>query len=298
MVSKIPIVSGLPREGAINTAAGRRVGYLDRGPRSGHPVLYLHGMPGCRREQLAFRDEVLERFNLRLVSLDRPGWGQTDALPGSRAERVSDVLPACDELGIANFTLMAVSAGGSYAVTLAATTERVDRLVLVSAQMPYDDAAAIQGLQPDQLAMLPAASFGRIEPVIAGCEDFRQRILADPVAGMAPMMATLSAPERAFADQARVRALTADGWSEGLRAGVDGVVDDFLIWPQPLEVDLADVRCPVRAVHGTEDDWEPLPNLRRILRQIHDQRLVLLDGMNHWGPFLYPDLVMSLAAGE
>jgi pimeloyl-ACP methyl ester carboxylesterase len=48
------------------------------------------------------------------------------------------------------------SSGGSYALTLAALApQRVTRVVLSSAQMPYDDDASLADLQPGQLAERP-----------------------------------------------------------------------------------------------------------------------------------------------
>jgi pimeloyl-ACP methyl ester carboxylesterase len=64
-------------------------------------------------------EHVLERFDVRLVSVDRAGYGATDPLPGGRPGRVQDVLTVCDALGIADFALLAVSSGGSYALMLA-----------------------------------------------------------------------------------------------------------------------------------------------------------------------------------
>jgi len=91
-------------------------------------VLYLHGQPGSRREQLLIPAEVLERFGVRLISVDRPGYGNTDPLPGDRLARSSDVLTVCDALQIDSFPLVAVSAGGSYALALAGSApDRVER---------------------------------------------------------------------------------------------------------------------------------------------------------------------------
>lgn len=75
-----------------------------------------------------------------------------------------------------------------------------------------------------------------------------------------------------------------DDVTEGVRARVDGLLDDFLTRPRPFDRDPHLVRCPVRAVHGTSDDWEPLRNLKRMLAEIPDAQLVALDGLNHLGP--------------
>jgi len=284
-------------EGVLTTGTGRHIGYLIRGPQHGRSVVYLHGAPGCRREQYFVPDEVLDRFGLRLISIDRPGYGDTDPIDGDRVVRVADVLEVCDALGIDSFAVVAVSSGGSYALTLAAVApERVERVVLSSAQMPYDDEAAIQGLQPEQLRLLPLLRLGRTDDVVAGFELARAGLLDDPMAALAPNMVTLSGREHAWSHQPWVRDILIDDIREGLRRRVDGFLDDMVGWPHPFEIDLSQIRCPVRAVHGTADDWEPLTNLRRILPQLADAQLVLLDGLNHFGPLLYPDLVFSLTA--
>jgi len=141
---------------SIQVDGRRRVTFLDRGPRDGVTVMYLHGFPGSRLEQCLFPYEALERVGVRLISVDRPGWGLTDPLAGDRVARARDVLHVADHLGIDQFPLMAISAGGGYGVALAATAPtRIARLVLVSAQAaPYDDPATITRMQPGQLASL------------------------------------------------------------------------------------------------------------------------------------------------
>src|SRR5690349_17272006 len=96
-------MGGSDREGVLKSGPGRKIGYLDRGPLTGHPVVYLHGMPGCRYEQRLIPDAVLERFGVRLISVDRPGWGETDPLAGDRIARSQDVLTLCDALAVNKF---------------------------------------------------------------------------------------------------------------------------------------------------------------------------------------------------
>ena len=278
------------------TAVGRRIGWLARGPDEGTPVLYLHGWPGSRLEQRVVPDAVLDRFGVRLISVDRPGWGNTDPLPGLRSERVMDVLAVCDALEVERFPIMGVSCGGSYVFTLAAVApDRVTRVVSVSGQMPYDDDAAIEGLASDQAAELPLFRAGRTEELVAGCREERELFLTgDPYTDFAE---GLSPAEQAWYAQPAVLEGVAAEMREGFRTGVEGHVDDSLICVQSLDVDVSTIRCPVRAVHGAIDDWEPLPNLTRFLDRIDDTQLIVLDGMGHFGPHLYPDLLIALATG-
>jgi pimeloyl-ACP methyl ester carboxylesterase len=280
-------------EETIATPAGRKIGYLTRGPAQGRSVVYLHGAPGSRREQRVIPDAVLDRFGVRLVSLDRPGYGATDPLAGDRVARVADVIALCDALGIDRFPVIAFSSGGTYALTLAAVApDRVERVVLVSAQMPYDDELAIEGLLPNQLSLLPALRAARREQLIAGFGDARSRMLGNPVASISEIATLTSKEQEWFAPRQEI---FVDDLATGLGAGVDGLLDDLLAWPHPFEVDVGSLRCPVRAVHGALDDSEPIANLRRVLAMLQDTQLFLLDGLSHVGPLMYPDLFISLA---
>lgn len=292
-----PVVAG--RTGSVRAADGRRVAFLDRGPRDGRPVVYLHGMPGSRFEQMLFSDAALAEAGLRVVSIDRPGWGQTDPLAGDRVARSRDVLVVADALGFESFMMMAVSAGGPYALALAAAAPgRVRRLLLVSAQMPYDDDAAITSLRRDQAVLLRVSRRGRTDALVAGCAEYRKELLADPYARLATSFDTLSPRERVFIDAPTTRRVLAEDMVEGVRISADGLVDDLLAWPHRFEVDLSCIACRVTAVHGTEDDWEPLPNLRRILSLIPDADLWLCESTNHFGPLLHPAAVLALLDDE
>jgi pimeloyl-ACP methyl ester carboxylesterase len=279
------------------TDGGRRVGWLARGPEDGVPILYLHGCPGSRLEQRLIPWEILSRFGARLISVDRPGYGNTDPLGGERSARVGDVLFVCDALSIDAFPVMGVSAGGSNVLTLAAIApDRVTRVVSVSGQMPYDDDLAIAALDAQQARELPALRAGRTTALEEGHALWRAFLLQDPL-GLFGSLATFSQRERAWFSQDWIKGVILGDIREGVRNGWEGLLEDGLVCMKPFDVDVTTLRCPVRAVHGSADDWEPLPNLVRILEQISDTQLFVLDGLNHFGPLLYPDLLISLALG-
>jgi pimeloyl-ACP methyl ester carboxylesterase len=253
-------------------------------------------MPGSRLEQRFIPDQVLDDMSVRLISVDRPGYGQTDPLAGDRIARIEDLRFVCDHFGLSRLPVIADSAGGSYAVALAATRPAlVERLVLAAAQMPYDDEDAIAGLVADQRALLPALRLGRIPLVVDGAETFRANVLADPIAALGPSLTTFSGRERALLGEPWFRDAVIAEMREGLARSVDGLLDDLLAWPTPFEVSLADVRCPVRAFHGSIDDWEPLANLERFLPQLADVQLFVVAGINHLAPQLFPHQVLALA---
>jgi pimeloyl-ACP methyl ester carboxylesterase len=282
----------------LDTPEGRRIGWMARGPADGTPALYLHGSPGSRLEQLLIPAEVLDRFGVRLISVDRPGYGNTDPLPGERSARARDVLAVCDALGVGRFPVIGVSGGGSNAVTLAAIApDRVARTLVVSAQMPYEDETAVGAIPPEKLALLPLYRRGRTPELEELCRRERDDWL-DDLPGMLDGFPTSSESERRWLGKAWVRGAIATQMAEAFRPGLEGFAEDSLTCAKPFDVDVRTIRCPVTAIHGTDDTVCPLPNLRRVLATIETTELILLDGLNHIGPFLYPDLLISLVVGR
>jgi pimeloyl-ACP methyl ester carboxylesterase len=137
---------------------------------------------------------------------------------------------------------------------------------------------------------------GRTSELEEANRQFRSAFLEDAIGALSSMTATLSRREQAWYSQQWVKDTIVAEVTEGLRKSGAGSLDDSLISVRPFDIDVASIRCPVLAVHGSADDWEPLPNLRRVLANVPDAQLFVLEGLNHFGPLLYPDLLISLVS--
>lgn len=112
------------------------------GPPSGRPVLGLHGWldNAATFDRLAPR--LLERLDLRLVSLDLPGhgWSQHKQGPYHFIDSVADAVAAADALGWDRFTLLGHSMGAGISTLIAgALPERIDRCVLIEGLGPMSE---------------------------------------------------------------------------------------------------------------------------------------------------------------
>jgi pimeloyl-ACP methyl ester carboxylesterase len=278
---------------------GRRIGWMLHGPEGGRVVGWFHGQPGSRRDVRAFADEHLDRHGVRLMSVDRAGYGDTTRVGLDRRDVSRDLLTVADHLGVGRFPVLAVSMGGVYAVTLAAMApDRVEKLGLVSAHaLPYDDPAIVAALseaEQSDVALLRSGDTAALEEAYAaGCAE----TAADPVGLLRSLASTWHPLERRLVTDAWADAVGASV-AAGLGAGFHGVLDDGLRTVRPLEVDPGDVRCPVRAVHGTADDLEPFANLERLAARLDDVVVLALHGMGHFGPWVWPDLILGLVARE
>jgi ribosomal protein S18 acetylase RimI-like enzyme len=96
---------------------GRKVSYDDHG-RDGLPVIVCHGGPGNRRQRLdsdlpyVATVKAARAMGLRLIGIDRPGYGGSTVEPGRTiADWAPIAIAVADQLGIGRFMTMGESAG-------------------------------------------------------------------------------------------------------------------------------------------------------------------------------------------
>jgi pimeloyl-ACP methyl ester carboxylesterase len=105
----------------VTTADGRslRVDHADLP--GGFPVLVHAGSPGSRRMLGSAVDLAATEFGLRLISYDRPGYGDSPAAPGRRvADAAADATAIAAGLGLPRMATWGHSGGGPYALACAA----------------------------------------------------------------------------------------------------------------------------------------------------------------------------------
>lgn len=294
------MVVDLFQEGVHVTDQGRRIGWMLRGSAAGRAVVYMHGQPGSRREQLLLGDELLRRDDLRVLSIDRAGYGDTDPAGRDRRDVARDALTVASAHGLRSFVAVGVSMGGIYALTLAALApERVHRVVLVSGHvLPYDDDQVTADLSVDEqadLALLRAGPGPELEESYA---RMAAAVADDPVGALAPMVANWSRPEQAWFARPDIQAAMVDDLRLAYQQGHRGELDDGLRTVSALEIDLSSITVPVRALHGSRDDLEPYANLQRLANRLPDIEILRFEGMSHFGPQAWPGVITAMIAAD
>jgi pimeloyl-ACP methyl ester carboxylesterase len=98
---------------------GRALGYAEYGTPSGKPLLYFHGYPSSRIEAEAI-DDMARRCGLRLLALDRPGFGLSTLQLGRKMlDWPEDVRAFAAGVGLDRFAIMGLSGGGPFALACA-----------------------------------------------------------------------------------------------------------------------------------------------------------------------------------
>ncbi|HEY7069097.1 MAG TPA: alpha/beta hydrolase [Acidimicrobiales bacterium] len=271
-------------------AGDRHLTLDDVGDPAGVPVLYLHGTPDSRLSRHP-DDGLATTAGVRLLALDRPGYGGSDPLPPGTADGwpavvAADAAAVLDTLGIERCGLLAWSGGALAGVALAALMpERVSALAIVAGLVPrqaYDDpevrAAGADRLDTIELAdSLPPGTLGEaIAPLLAPypCD----RALA--AEHQAEQRDAAGAVELATVPGGAER--LADGLVEAVRRGLAGVAADVEAQARPMPLNLAAMRAPVRLVYGSADTVTPPAFGRWYAENLPGASLDVVDGAAHY----------------
>ncbi|WP_395298585.1 alpha/beta fold hydrolase [Kitasatospora hibisci] len=283
----------------VKAADGRALAVETVGDPRGRPVFLLHGTPGSRVGPHP-RTSVLYRLGIRLVSFDRPGYGDSARLPGRRVSAAAaDVRTIADELGIDRFAVLGRSGGGPHALACAALLpDRVTRVALLVSLAPRNAAGLdwYGGMTPSNVRAYREAERGHDQ--IAASMRFRsEQIKADPVRLLKGLRPELPPTDREVVADTGLRRMLQSNYREAFRHGADGWIDDVLAFTADWGFKVQDIAVPSWLWHGADDQFSPVEHSRWLADRIPGAALYLEPGAAHFGAFRVMTTALSWAAG-
>lgn len=265
-----PSLQDLPETVHLTAPGGRRIAYCSYGDPAAPPVIVLHGTPGSRFEGIALR-QAAKDAGLHLVCPDRPGYGETDPVPGRGFHRWNDDFVALlDHLGHERAPLVAISGGGGYALAAAqAHPERVSKVILACAAVPGAPRQAYARRIPivNWLNRLVRWAPVIARPMLAGTGIFKRTRSSETHLAAWPLADQLIMKEAEF------RKFSELDTTEGRRQGMDAAMADLAGYARPLPEPLGSIRVPTVFIHGEEDGNVPIEVARWAHAQIDGAEL-------------------------
>lgn len=256
---------------------GRNVGFAEYGAPDGAAVIWCHGGPGSRREP-EYWGLAAAQAGLRLVGIDRPGYGLSTMQPGRTIGGwVDDALAVADALELATFATVGVSTGGAYALALPARCERVLAAVACAAvtDMRWPEARATL-TSPAPVWNAPT----REAACAAVATQFGAR--GEKMNGEIGAMGIPPSDAALFANP-KFAACWRDNAAEMFAQGVGGYTDDRRAdgggWHS---FDVGRIACPTVVLHGTADTLVPTSHALHTRSLVPGARLELKEGLGHF----------------
>lgn len=250
----------MPKLGQVATARqaqlqdGRRLGFAEYGDPAGVPLFMFHDLWGNRGLRHP-DDSILTRIGIRLIGVDRPGYGASSRKAGrSIMDVVDDVMLLSKALELDRFAVLGYSAGGPYALACAwRFPQIVQRCVVVATLPPLDHGQGFRALHP---------LYGRIFQLSTGNEALFRLILRgffmfdaqrNPDQYIRELGSSLARGDQAILSNADLYMMRRDMWAEIRRAGSDILADEIIALTRSWGYHLQSLRVPVDVWWGEAD---------------------------------------------
>ena len=272
---------GPTRDQTLLLRDGRNLGFAIYGDPVGTPEFFLHGLPGSR---LAARitDKVAARLGIRIIGLDRPGFGLSDFKPGrSIADWPDDLVEAADILGADRFPVIGLSGGGPYAAACAySIPHRLTSVAIVSGMSPLQAPGATEGLRRSSRVFFALAHWlpWIIRPAMWWIGRQARR---DAGRLLDKMSARLPPADKTVLARPEVRQTFRDDIAEAFRHGSRGPAWELSLLARPWGFRLEEIKMEVHIWHG-EADTVVSPSMgRHLASAIPNSRARFYPGEGH-----------------
>ena len=283
------------QEGRVILSDGRRLGFVEGGgperdqvdgmdpaPPPAPAIFYFHGFPGSRKEA-GLLIGAPSASGLRIISVDRPGMGLSDAQPNrSLKDWPRDIAELADQLGIGRFSVLGVSGGGPYAAACAwAMPERVVCAGIVCGPSELDPDSeefplgAATRVRLNLLHRFPG--LGRPSYAVAAY------VLKHwPLMMLDSHIHSLPRCDQVVLTLPDIRETLASSFRDSVRQGGAGGAQELKILCDSWGFDLAEIRTAVALWHGELDPIVPVSMGRQLARQIPGCRASFFPKESHY----------------
>jgi pimeloyl-ACP methyl ester carboxylesterase len=253
------------RNETIRLRDGRSLCYATWGNEEGKPVVLLHGAPGSRL--FCPSDSVTASCGVKLITVDRPGYGRSDFQEGRRLlDWPDDVAQLAEALALDRFAVVGHSSGGPYALACAVSFgPRLTQVGLVSTAVPIDEIPrAYQDLDEEGRGFVdlarrdPAKAMESMADGARWLEETPEKFLDAPRPD----------PDRSLLGDPDVRAMYLEMIRESARQGVlkSYAYDEVLVTALPWGFPLENIGVQVRLWHGDQDPYIPRVHIEDMAR--------------------------------
>lgn len=233
----------------LKLPTGYELSYDEYGSTAGYPLIYFHDA-GSSRLECSFFHHSARKLGYRLIAVDRPGIGCSSFYSlKSCAQFCEDIVLLANELGLDQFGVMSLGAGGVYGLSLAHMAPERVQIQLFLAGIPgnvFSDRSKSGYL---------AKCINDVTPrMVKLFVNVKQTLFpVDAEIGLRRLQEYLSYADRKILAKPRVIKTLALNQCEAVRQGSRGIAQDTALCFRKLEFGLAAVDVPALIWQGSAD---------------------------------------------
>ena len=264
---------------------GRKLAFAEFGDVGGAPIFFFHGLPGTRLYRHP-DDALTASMGVRLITIDRPGFGLSDFQPNrSLLDWPNVVESLADALQIDRFAVLGHSAGGPYAAACAYQLPHRVTAAAIAAGLPsmLDTARTAKPARSLRLVY----TFANRAPWLL---KFGLRLFwrlhnfhCDQQAFIQKMLRSFPEADREFLQQhpELMEMLAANIEESQHLEHADGYTEELRVLARPWGFRFEDIPVPLHLWWGEHDTQIPADIARMIAKNAPKSELNIVAGAGH-----------------
>ncbi|MCX2743258.1 alpha/beta hydrolase [Mangrovivirga sp. M17] len=269
----------------FNLPSGRKIGYAFYGAPNGSPVFAFHGTPGSR---LWFTedDDESKLQNIKLITVDRPGYGLSTPVKGrSILDFADDVNALADHLNIHKYAVLGISGGSVYSLACAyRSPDRVIKSSALSSIVPF-----INGRPPKQMCAENRSAFflSKHFPFLSKwiLNKGKKMISKDPdkyIHKVKSQVGHLCPSDRELIQKEEAGNIILINMKEATRQSANEGATEPSLLSKPWGFEPRNIQIPVEIWHGIDDTLTPIDPVKNYYPDKKNFNLHFLPGKGHF----------------
>lgn len=257
-------------------------------------------IPGTPSSGLAGRvyDEAARTGGVRLLSVDKPGYGGSTLSPGrTLLDFAADIEQLADAAGLRRFAVLGESGGGPQALAIGhRLADRVTVALVAAGMGPASEPWVREGMKPENRRLMTVAR--RAPWALRVPMGLTRRDLLDPARRehlVARLLAQAGpADQRCMTQMAALHDITAAA-RDALSASGRGAADELAMLARPWGFEPSEVSCRVELWHGAQDVNVPSAVAVRLAELLPDASVTIDPDEGHSVAWSHRDDLMASA---
>ncbi len=262
---------------------GRNMAWQEYGDPNGEPVIHCHSVLGSRLELALDADEISKQKSVRLIVIDRPGFGVSD--PNSEMSFVNwvkDLVQLADSLSLEKFSLTGYAMGGNYALACAhEIPHRLKKVVLISSGMPaksfsdFDEMIPLYKMNIRLAKYLPKLYKLLSDVLVKG-------VINDPVGFFSQLSEKMAEEDQKIMSCDVFKSEMFASLQEGFRQGGKASSFEIIQLMHDWGFEPGDITMPVTVWYGDCDHHVPKVLSERVKEHVKETGFFVQEGQGHY----------------
>ncbi len=261
-------------------ADDRVLSFSDLGPKKGLPVIAFPPTSGSRL-QVHPDISVLFDLNIRLITIDKPGFGRSTPIINDNLQYVAEYIEAlADQLFLESFALLGFCGGSIHALSGASMLgDRVLHTTLISAITPYQSVDLFKGSNSSHFTDLATRMPEMLHPLLTLSMS---RLMKEPGKYYAQLFPCLCDSDEDALSKSDFNDNFLLAFRECMRQGPKAFCEELVLLNRFWGINFSEVYQPITFWHGKEDHYVPIHLIRLFSDEFANAELIEVEEHGHF----------------